>query len=237
MVKERRIGASSEYRTLYQSFWLRYRSHVFDINMTSISKFMITLYRDISEKRLWYRSPNASISKSNILYRVRYWLWHMDTPLKGLSLMCAPLPVRTQTIIPMTVALWMKMITVIMLIKTLQALLVTEMETMPPVDQWQSSCLASLTGWAALKTRCWKQLMTCSGDSANLNSLMDTDAILRWNLISYSISYLISTRYSTRYRIWSVPDIVPDIVPNVAHDIWCDVFDSKSSCLHWTEIC
>jgi hypothetical protein len=56
----------------------------------------------------------------------------MDTPLQGLPLLCFSLLVRIQTIILMTVAQCINMIAVIVPIKTLQALLVTEMKTMPP---------------------------------------------------------------------------------------------------------
>ncbi len=63
VVKEGRIGASSEYRTRYRSFLLRYRSHDFDIGcgkerrIGASSKYR-TLYRSFL---LRYRSHNFDI--------------------------------------------------------------------------------------------------------------------------------------------------------------------------------
>ena len=56
----------------------------------------------------------------------------MDTPLQGLPLLCVLLLVRMQTLILMTGAQCINKIAVIVPIKTLHALLVTEMKTMPP---------------------------------------------------------------------------------------------------------
>ncbi len=50
-VKERRIGASSEYRTRYRSFLLRYRSHDFDIECGKERRIGAS-----SEYRTLYRS-------------------------------------------------------------------------------------------------------------------------------------------------------------------------------------
>ena len=63
MVKERRIGASYEYRTLYRSFLLRYRSHDFDIGCgkerrIGASSEYHTLYRRFL---LRYRSHDFDI--------------------------------------------------------------------------------------------------------------------------------------------------------------------------------
>jgi hypothetical protein len=57
----------------------------------------------------------------------------MDTPLQGLPLLCVLLLVRMQTLILMTGAQCINKIAVIVPIKTLHALLVTEMKTMPPI--------------------------------------------------------------------------------------------------------
>ncbi len=72
--KDPRIGASSEYRTLYRSFLLRYRSHDIEV-MTSISK-LCTRYQaffrsfDIEEKhQYWMSSPSPQTVISRIFTR------------------------------------------------------------------------------------------------------------------------------------------------------------------------
>ncbi len=70
MVKDARIGASSEYRTRYRSFELRYRSLDFDIGCgkdprIGASTDFRTLYRSFV---LRYRSPQNIVPYIEVFY-------------------------------------------------------------------------------------------------------------------------------------------------------------------------